>query len=160
MGFGAIFIDTAALLARYLRRDQYHEEAIAYWRELELAREQLVTSNFVLDETCTLLGRRAGYPFAAQKARNLYASRAFTILRPDATDERRALDLFEKFADQEVSFTDCVSFVLMRAHDIDRVFTFDHHFAVAGFTTLPNWSVHEPGPGEPRGLAAPPAGGP
>lgn len=34
-----------------------------------------------------------------------------------------------------MSFTDCLS--LMRRHRIRRVFTFDRHFALAGFEAVP-----------------------
>ncbi len=132
-----IYIDTGAFLARYLTRDQHHERAAAYWNRLGAARERCLTSSYVLDETITLLGRRAGYGFAAERARNLYASSHLTILRPDDQDEQNALDLFEKFADQKVSFTDCISFVLMTRASVKRVFTFDPRFERAGFRTLP-----------------------
>jgi len=42
------------------------------------------------------------------------SSKALTILRPEPDEERRALELFKKYGDQRVSFTDCVSFVLMK----------------------------------------------
>jgi predicted nucleic acid-binding protein len=96
-----------------------------------------LTSSFVLDETFTLLGRRSSYAFAADRARALLGSTALTILRPEADDEARAVELFAKFADQKVSFTDCVSFVLMRRHRLARAFTFDRHFADAGFELMP-----------------------
>jgi predicted nucleic acid-binding protein len=51
------------------------------------------TSNFVLDETFTLLARRASYAFAAQRARNILTSTTLTILRPDPVDELDALHL-------------------------------------------------------------------
>ena len=73
----------------------------------------------------------------ADRAEAAYASRVLTILRPDAADERAALALFRKLSDQEVSFTDCVSFALMRRHKLARAFTFDRHFAAAGFTVWP-----------------------
>ncbi len=60
-----------------------------------------------------------------------------TILRPDADDEEKAVDVFAKFADQQVSFTDCISFVLMRRNRLERVFTFDRHFGSAGFEIMP-----------------------
>jgi predicted nucleic acid-binding protein len=47
------------------------------------------------------------------------------------------VDLFAKFADQRVSFTDCVSFILMRRHRLARAFTFDRHFGDAGFGVMP-----------------------
>ena len=40
------------------------------------------------------------------------------ILRPEADDELEALNLFRKLSDQRVSFTDCVSFALMRRYGI------------------------------------------
>jgi predicted nucleic acid-binding protein len=48
-----------------------------------------------------------------------------------------ALERFEKYADQNVSFTDCVSFVLMQKHGIRTAFSFDRHFAMAGFDVEP-----------------------
>ena len=128
-----IFIDTGAFLGRYLANDQHHKTALPLWEKIRVARERCVTSNFVLDETFTLLARRASYPFAAEKARVIYAAGSLEILRPDARAELAALDLFEKFADQEISFTDCVSFALMREADIQTAFSFDSHFERAGF---------------------------
>jgi predicted nucleic acid-binding protein len=78
------------------------------------ARSPVWTSSFVLDETFTLLARRSSYPFAA------------------------AVGFFRELADQQVSFTDCVSFALMRRYRLMRVFTFDRHFAAAGFTVWPS----------------------
>ncbi|CAB5141495.1 hypothetical protein D3OALGA1CA_3883 [Olavius algarvensis associated proteobacterium Delta 3] len=132
-----IFIDTGAFLARYLRNDQHHHGAVSTWEKLGSNRETCITSNFVLDETFTLLGRRAGYDFAVQRAKNFYASQALTICRPDRADEIKALQFFSKFADQRVSFNDCISFVLMKRERINRVFSFDRHFERAGFHLIP-----------------------
>jgi len=69
-----IYIDTGAFLARHLSKDQYHRQANTFWDSIRKKSETCVTSNFVLDETFTLIGRRTGYGFAAQRARNIYAS--------------------------------------------------------------------------------------
>jgi uncharacterized protein len=143
-----IFIDTGAFLARYMGSDQYHHEAVEGWRSLAWAGNRYFTSNLVLTETFTLLGRRAGYGFAAERARRIYASELLTVLRAGPADERSALVLFEKYADQKVSFTDCVSFVLMRQHRLERAFTFDNHFALLGFRLVPAW--------EPAGMVSEP----
>lgn len=132
-----IFVDTGAFLARFITRDQHYEQATRAWRKLEVEGSRIATSNFVLDELFTLLGQRTSYSFAAQRARGLLASRKLEILRPDAETELAALDLFEKLADQKVSFTDCISFVLMRQRRIERAFSFDRHFTAAGFTLWP-----------------------
>ncbi len=132
-----IFIDAGALVGQYIRRDQYHRQAVAAWKRIFRTREPCLTSNFVLNEAFTFISRQAGHLFAAERARNIYASRQFVISRPQEEDEIAALEFFEKYADQKVSFTDCVSFVLMRKNKLRRVFTFDHHFALAGFTMFP-----------------------
>jgi uncharacterized protein len=132
-----IFIDTGAFLGRYIAKDERHHQAMLSWSVLEKSKERLFTSNFVLDETFTLLGRRTGYAFAAARARAILSSTAITILRPTQRDEIEAVKLFEKYADQSASYTDCISFVLMRSNRIGRAFSFDRHFEMAGFEILP-----------------------
>ena len=132
-----IFVDTGAFIGRYIAKDEHHSVSTSSWSVLEKSKERLFTSNFVLDETFTLLGRRAGYAFAAARARAILSSSAITILRPAKYDEIEAVKLFEKYADQSVSYTDCISFVLMSSNKIERAFTFDSHFGMAGFTIIP-----------------------
>lgn len=132
-----IFVDTGAFIARYVKRDQYHSRATAAWKQLAKKPVPLLTSSFVLDETITLLARRTSYDFAAARARSLLSSAVLTVLRPDAKDELTALDQFESFADQQVSYTDAISFVLMKRRGLKRVFGFDRHFALAGFELWP-----------------------
>jgi len=132
-----IYVDTGAYLARYLSRDQYHQKAKTFWGKIRKSQESCFTSNFVLDETFTLLGRWAGYEFASKKAAIIYASKLLIILRPTREDEMKAIDFFQKYADQNVSFTDCISIVLMRNKKIKRVFSFDSHFERAGFKLCP-----------------------
>ena len=66
-----IFIDTGAFISRYIARDQYHKPSVKFWNKIKDSKELLFTSNFVLDETLTLMGRRAGYSFAAERAKNI-----------------------------------------------------------------------------------------
>ncbi|HSU82139.1 MAG TPA: PIN domain-containing protein, partial [Thermoanaerobaculia bacterium] len=99
-----IFVDSGAFIGRYLRDDQYFSSTVRTWGELTRDRERLATSNFILDEVFTQLARRAGYSFAADKARRIYSARSVLILRPSEDHERMALDYFEKYADQKVSF--------------------------------------------------------
>jgi predicted nucleic acid-binding protein len=132
-----IFVDTGPFLARWVVRDQHHPSALRAWREIESRAQRCATSNFVIDETLTLLARRVSYAFAAERGRSLYGSTFLTILRPDRDDEMAALQSFSKLADQDVSFTDCVSFALMKRHRLRRAFTFDGHFAAAGLELWP-----------------------
>ncbi len=132
-----IFVDTGPLVARHLARDQHHAAAVDGWTRLARSGRRCLTTSFVIDETVTLLARRAGAAFAAERARAMLTSDRLTIVRPGAEDELVALELLEKFADQPVSFTDCISFVTMRTRGADRAFSFDRHFRTAGFRLWP-----------------------
>lgn len=132
-----IFIDTGAFLARHLERDDHHASARRAWGELASTAWRLHTSNFVLDETFTLLARWVSYEFAAERAETILSAASLTILRPDGGDELAALERFRKLGDQQVSFTDCISFALMKRLGITRAFAFDRHFIHAGFELWP-----------------------
>ena len=95
-----IFIDTGVFLARYLRRDQYHKQSLLIWEKLASSKQQTFTSNFVLDELFTLLGRKADYAFAAKQATIILSSTNLNILRPDVFIEKTAVGYFKKYADQ------------------------------------------------------------
>lgn len=73
------------------------------------------------------------HSFAAERGRAICDSSAMTILRPTTDEETTALRVFDEISDQRVSFTDCISFALMKQHGLQRAFTFDRHFASADF---------------------------
>jgi len=132
-----IFIDTGAFLARHLKGDQHHAEATRVWQDLARSGEACLTTSFVVDEALTLLGRRAGNRMAAGVGRRLYESRVLEIHDPTREEQLAALATFEKYADQRVTFTDCLSFGLMKARRLDRVFGFDDDFRVVGYLLVP-----------------------
>ena len=115
-----LFIDTGAFVARELAHDQHHSVAADGWHALADSDDSLFSSEHVLDETITLLARRESYAFAAACASTYLESKAIEWLRPRPDDLAKAAKLMRKFADQAVSFTDCVSFVLMRRESIAR----------------------------------------
>jgi len=127
-----LFIDTGAFLAKEIANDQHHAEAVGLWADLPTGGIALFSSEHVLDETTTLLARRTTYAWAAQWAEDALGS-GISWLQADPREWREALRLMRKFADQAVSFTDCLSFVLMRREGLREVFGFDGHFAAAGF---------------------------
>jgi predicted nucleic acid-binding protein len=128
-----IFIDTGPFLAKRLSRDPYSKEAFAGWERLEKSNQRIATSNFILEELSTLLARRAGCAFSVHAIREIYNSPRLMILRPDLQDEISALGIMEKIGDPAISFTDYLSFAIMRKRHIRQAFTFDRHFAKAGF---------------------------
>jgi hypothetical protein len=134
----AVFIDTGAFVAKEIARDQHHDPACETWESIALSGVPLFSSEHVLDESATLLARRTNYAFAGDWGRDALES-GVEWLSMEVGDLERAFGLMRKFADQGVSFTDAVSFVLMKRHKIRHAFAFDRHFAAAGFRILPDF---------------------
>ena len=128
-----IFIDTGAFLARYIQADQFHKKANALWAKIEKKEMKCYTSNFVLNELATLLFRRTGADFAEIRMMNIYSSTRIEILRPIKEEEMTAINLMKKYSEHEISYTDCISFCLMKKNKLNTAFTFDEHFSYAVF---------------------------
>ncbi|MCP4105379.1 MAG: type II toxin-antitoxin system VapC family toxin [Desulfobacteraceae bacterium] len=116
--------------------EEHHQKSCEIWNWVRDKKLVSITTNHVIDELATLLARRTSYDFAARKIYEIYDSELPVIFRPDQMHERNALN--NKYADQRVSFTDCLSFVVMKQSDIRKVFTFDRHFSVMGFEVIPS----------------------
>jgi len=127
-------VDTGAFLALHRKTDQYHRHALRLWTDLD---RPILTSNHIVDELATLLGRLAGFRYAADRVEVLYSSESVEVLSSTREDEVEALQWMRKYADKEISFTDCVSFAMMRRHRIRMAFTFDRHFRDSGFQVIP-----------------------
>ena len=48
--------------------------------------------------------------------------------------EADAIKFLADYSDQDFSYTDAVSFILMKRSSIHEAFSFDKHFIIAGFT--------------------------
>jgi len=127
-----IFVDTAAFLAVENRRDTHHEKALAFRDAALRAGELLVTTDYVLAESYTIIRLRAGHAVAIEFGEALKASRILRVeyLTPDVLDA--AWEIFKSFEDKEFSFTDCTSFAMMEHLKISAAFTFDEHFRQYG----------------------------
>jgi predicted nucleic acid-binding protein len=132
----SLFVDTGAFVAKEIAGDQFHATACQSWIEAERKGIRLVSSEHVFDESVTLIARRSHYAFAAEWGRDALES-GIEWLRAGEEDWAKALILMRKFADQGVSFTDCLSAVLMKRAGLKRVFGFDRHFEALGFRVWP-----------------------
>lgn len=130
------FVDTSAFVAIYHRTDSYHEKAKQLWVFLKEEKASLYTSRDVISETVTLMRRRTGSKQAFICGEDLWNSPVLEILRPDPRQDQEAWDLFKKYADKDLSFVDCLSFVFMREFRIRQALTFDQHFSQLGFEIL------------------------
>lgn len=131
-----VFVDTAGFLALWDAADAYHGAALALQEDLVRKRRRFVTSEYVVDETATLLRLRHSHGAAVDFLDTIQRSEALRLewIGPDRFHAAAAL--FRKRADKAWSFTDCVSFVLMQELRIRDAFTTDHRFRQAGFVPL------------------------
>lgn len=127
-----IFVDTAAFLAIENRRDAHHQDAVAFRDASLKAGETFITSDYVLDESYTIIRLRAGHAVALQFGEDVRASRVLRVeyLAPEILEA--AWRIFKAFADKEFSFTDCTSFALMERLRISTAYSFDEHFRQYG----------------------------
>lgn len=129
------FVDTSALLALLDADEERHAAAADAWRDLLLADEPLLTSNYVLVECFALAQRRLG--MAAARALEEDLLPVVGVHWIDATDHAAAVESFLTAARRGLSLVDCTSFRVMRRLRLRRAFAFDMDFLEQGFEVVP-----------------------
>ncbi len=133
----ALFVDTSGWFALANGADPVHAASRSA-RDAHLTRGGiLISTDFVMDETLTLLRVRLGIE-AAERWWDLVSRSPRVVWEPiDAGRAQSARAWFFRWRDKEFSFTDCTSFVVMKELRIRRALTTDRHFAQAGFLRAP-----------------------
>ncbi|WP_049926340.1 type II toxin-antitoxin system VapC family toxin [Halopiger goleimassiliensis] len=129
-----ILIDTGVLYAdQDLDASRHDDAAEALDRVYDGEFGQPYVSDYVYDEAVTLTLKRSG-SFApakqlGEKLRGIdpYPS-TYEILHVSAAVFTDAVDVFEQYDDQALSFTDATTVALYRRHDLDYVMSFDDDF--------------------------------
>jgi predicted nucleic acid-binding protein len=132
----AIFTDTSGWYAAIVKKDDMHQQAKQF---LTNNTAPLITSDYVMDETVTLLQSRVGHTYAVKFLETLQSSQKIHLIYLTPTIINKTIELFRNRADKNWSFTDCSSFVLMQEYQIQIAFTFDEHFRQAGFAVKPDF---------------------
>jgi predicted nucleic acid-binding protein len=130
------FVDTSAFLALLNGDDKYHDFAKIEWIRLITSKSVLVSSNYIIVETISLLQRRFGID-----AVKLFTSDVQPINNIVWVDEKihdSALLVVKTLNQRHLSLVDCTSFGIMQQMGIEYVFTFDSHFSDQGFKLIPN----------------------
>lgn len=122
-----VFLDTGAFLALADEDDDYHTAAKPIYADLLLSKAQLLTSNFVLSETYTLIRSKVNHQAAVEFMRG-FDQTGIRVLRVGESIEKTAKAIFVRYHDKDFSFVDCTSFALIDHHRLDHAFAFDSHF--------------------------------
>src|SRR4051794_12971873 len=105
-----IFVDTGAWYASVVRHDRNHSSA-AKW--VDANRQSLLTTDYVICETLTLLRARGERRFSIQRGDRLWNRRGVQVHFLTEEELQASWNVFRHFADKDWSFTDCTSKVVM-----------------------------------------------
>jgi predicted nucleic acid-binding protein len=133
----AVFVDTGGWMACADRADPTHVACTAVRDATLEAGRILVTTDFVVDETLTLIRFRLGLAAANAWWQQIDGSARLRWERVENDRFERARNLFFQYRDKDLSFTDCTSIAVMRELKLKTVITTDRHFHQVGFDVLP-----------------------
>ncbi|MBI4237890.1 MAG: PIN domain-containing protein [Deltaproteobacteria bacterium] len=132
-----LFVDTSAWKALVDAKEKSHDRVRREFERCQRERVGLVTTDYVLSETFTLLRLRCSHDVAVQFGDMLFASHV-TKVQPITADQfRQAWAVFGRYADKAFSFVDCTSFVVMEQQKLREALALDAHFTQYGFRTRP-----------------------
>jgi hypothetical protein len=124
-----IFVDTGAWYASVVPSDPNHAAAVQW---LNANVEPLLTTDFVIDETLTLLKARGHLRRALALGTQWFVGNRSILHHLTPAQVEAAWQIFQRFTDKDWSFTDCTSKVVMEQLALLTAFAFDQHFRQFG----------------------------
>jgi len=130
-----IFVDTSALIALLDASEARHAACAREWKRLLASDAALVTSSYVIVETCAVAQRRLG--MAAVRSLTTDFMPLLAIDWVDETVHGAGHAALLTANRKELSLVDCVSFEIMRRRDVATALALDSDFASQGFSVVP-----------------------
>tara|TARA_Y100000294_G_scaffold92943_1_gene86582 strand:- start:1381 stop:1776 length:396 start_codon:yes stop_codon:yes gene_type:complete len=125
-----MFFDTSAIYAYINGKDPDHKKVKS---SIERFSGKLLITNYIFDEVITLILSRLGHKTALKVGNILLNSSQVEKIWVTQSDEKEAWNLLSERKDKGYSFTDCISFVVMRRANIRAYIATDRHFKQEGF---------------------------
>ncbi|MGA2384414.1 MAG: PIN domain-containing protein [Gemmatimonadales bacterium] len=130
-------MDASAWFPLMARGHPDHTRIAAALRQRRRAGARVLTTNLVVAETHALLVRRVHRAAALAFLRQVGLAGELVVSSTSELELRARQDWLERFADQDFSLADAVSFAVMSERGIREALTQDRHFATAGFVMVP-----------------------
>jgi uncharacterized protein len=124
-----IFVDTGGWFAGIISDDFDHQSAISWFRQNN---EPLFTTNYIVDETLTLLRAKGEYKKAIETGKLFFSDSLAFVYHLTENDVQYSWQIFEQFSDKDWSFTDCTSKFVIEKFQIKHAVAFDKHFRQFG----------------------------
>ncbi len=128
-----LFADTYYFLAIISPGDAGHQKARQFGADDD---RPILTTAWVLTEVADGLADTRNRHLAKQLYLDLQNDPLDRIVSASHELFDRGLQFYDNRPDKNWSLTDCISFVVMRQHNLTEALTADHHFEQAGFTAL------------------------
>jgi predicted nucleic acid-binding protein len=129
-----IFVDTGVWFARFVPKDPNHDRVAAWFAAND---EGLLTSDYCVDETLTLLSTRERPNLAIEAGRELFNETIARLFFLTAAQFNRAWILFQQHSASGWSFTDCTSKVVIDDLRLNAAASLDRHFHQFGVAVFP-----------------------
>lgn len=131
-----VFIDTWGWLTLRDRDESRHEDVKEFYRQFRDQNGIIYTSDYVIDETITLVFKRLPFKTAKESLAKIDKAIEEGYLQVEwVTPERfeKAKGLRLKYQDKpKISFTDLTSMVIMKELGVKDIITGDEHFEYVG----------------------------
>ena len=118
-----ILFDTSVLVASFVPKDLYHQEAIRLLRWLGENHEEQIIPAPVLNELFYFMNRELGYRYAVSAFTNV--QKVFKIEALNSDDMLRMQQIMLHYADSKLEFADTAIMALAERLKITRIGTFD-----------------------------------
>jgi len=133
----AVFVDTSALVGKFLEEYEHHQRATSVMRALLREGRHFISTDYIFDEVVTRVRGLGGHSNAVKAGDGILESEIIELIDVDPPLRKEAWKLFRKYKDHKLSFTDCTSFAVMKKFGISEAFTFDDDFRKVGYLTFP-----------------------
>ena len=135
-----IFVDTSAWIALMNSNEVHHAASVSFHKSLA-PMSLHVTSWGIVSETFTWIRYHIGGREATRwlSIKDSMENQGFLqVVYPDSQMEIGVRKVISRYHDQRLSYVDAFTIALMQSRpDIDAIFAFDHHMALAGIPVLP-----------------------
>jgi hypothetical protein len=135
-----LFFDTSAIFAWFSPRDGNYRKAAEFmqkFRREETGFKTLVMTDAIFVEVVDLTQIKLGKGEAIRLGDIMQQSRVIKVVDTTDADREAAWKTMKKYHDLYSNFTDSLSFAVMDRLGIDTAFTFDDHFKIHGYKTVP-----------------------
>lgn len=129
-----VFFDTSAIYSFGNKNDEKGLRIKDFLKEQPVL---LITTNFILAESLSLITKRHGKQMGTQIGELLHKSSFVDLYYLDKALQEKAWDLYKKYKDKNFDFIDSTSFIFCKEQGINEALTLDRHFSQMGFKIFP-----------------------